>query len=154
VIGWHRGELAAALAECSAVVLTGGNVATLLRAVQMFGLEIPDSLPVIAWSAGAMVLTSTIVLFHDFAPQGAAEAEIYDRGLGRLPRVIALPHARRRLRLDDTERCAILARRFAAYTPLLLDDGTSLRFEDAGAAEPPAGARVLAPDGRVSEVAA
>ena len=29
-------------------------------------------------------------------------AEVFDRGLGRLPGIIALPHAKRRLRLEAT----------------------------------------------------
>ncbi len=153
VIGWHRGELAAAMADCGAMVITGGHVGTLLRALRLFGLQIPDDLPVIAWSAGAMALTSRVVLFHDFAPQGVSEAEIYDRGLGRLPGLVVLPHARRRLRLDDRDRAAVLARRFSAYTCLLLDDGTALRFES-GSGTVPAGARVLGTDGVVVEVGA
>jgi hypothetical protein len=152
VIGWHRGELAAILAECVAVVVTGGHVGTLLRALRMFRVQFPLGLPVIAWSAGAMALTSRVVLFHDHAPQGRSEAELYDRGLGRLPGIIALPHARRRLRLDDRDRAGLLARRFAPYTCLLLDDGTTVRFDGDGSTTP-AGARVLGQDGLVSEVA-
>ena len=71
----------------------------------MFALPMPDELPVVAWSAGAMALTSKVVLFHDYAPRGSHEAEVFDRGLGRVPGVIALPHARRRLRLEDRARC-------------------------------------------------
>ena len=89
---------------------------------------IPDELPVVAWSAGAMVLTERVVLFGDFGPEGASEAEVYDRGLGRVPGVVALPHARRRLRLDDHDRCAAMARRFVDRHCLLLDDGTALDF--------------------------
>ena len=151
VIGWHRGELAAAMADCVAVVVTGGHVGALLRALRLFQLDLPAALPVIAWSAGAMALADRVVLFHDHAPQGRSEAELYDRGLGRLPGVIALPHARRRLRLDDRDRAGLLARRFAPYSCLLLDDGTTVRFEDDGTM--PAGARVLGPDGLISEVA-
>jgi hypothetical protein len=151
VVGWHRGELAASMADCVAVVVTGGHVGALLRALRMFHVRIPAELPVIAWSAGAMALTSQVVLFHDHAPQGISEAQVYDRGLGRLPRVVALPHARRRLRLEDRGRASVLARRFSAYTCLLLDDGTSVRFEDDGSTVPP-GARVLGRDGMVTEV--
>ena len=162
VLGWHRGELAGVLGECAALVITGGHVGTLLRTLRMFALPIPDSLPVIAWSAGAMALTSRVVLFHDFAPHGSHEAEVYDRGLGRVPGVVALPHARRRLRLDDRARSAVLARRFAEHRLLLLDDGTSAVF-DGEAARPgetaaygplPHGVRVLTANGTVQEVGA
>ena len=164
VIAWHRGELAGMLADSAALVITGGHVGMLLRALRMFALPISEELPVIAWSAGAMALTSKVVLFHDYAPQGSHEAEVYDRGLGRVPGVIALPHARRRLRLDDRARCAVLARRFPEHRLLLLDDGTSAVFgsggepvaEQAGTAYGllPHGVRVLTEDGVVKEVVA
>ncbi len=173
VIAWHRGELAGMLADCAALVITGGHVGMLLRTLRLFALPISDRLPVIAWSAGAMALTDKVVLFHDHAPQGSHEAEVYDRGLGRVPGVVALPHARRRLRLDDRARCAVLARRFPQHRLLLLDDGTSVVFDGArhgGAAavsgEPgavgghaaygplPHGVRVLTADGVVQEVVA
>ena len=164
VIAWHRGELAGMLADSAALVITGGHVGMLLRTLRLFALPISDELPVIAWSAGAMALTSRVVLFHDYAPQGSHEAEVYDRGLGRVPGVIALPHARRRLRLDDRARCAVLARRFPDHRLLLLDDGTSAVFGTGGepVAEPagtaygllPHGVRVLTDDGVVQEVGA
>ena len=164
VIAWHRGELAGMLADSAALVITGGHVGMLLRTLRLFALPISDELPVIAWSAGAMALTSRVVLFHDYAPQGSHEAEVYDRGLGRVPGVIALPHARRRLRLDDRVRCAVLARRFPDHRLLLLDDGTSAVFGTGGepVAEPagtaygllPHGVRVLTDDGVVQEVGA
>lgn len=164
VIAWHRGELAGMLADSAALVITGGHVGMLLRTLRLFALPISDELPVIAWSAGAMALTSRVVLFHDYAPQGSHEAEVYDRGLGRVPGVIALPHARRRLRLDDRVRCAVLARRFPDHRLLLLDDGTSAVFGTGGepVAEPagtaygllPHGVRVLTDEGVVQEVGA
>jgi hypothetical protein len=164
VLGWHRGELAGILGDCAALVVTGGHVGMLLRALRLFDLPITEDLPVIAWSAGAMAMTSKVVLFHDFAPQGSHEAEVYDRGLGRVPGVIALPHARRRLRLDDRARSAVLARRFPDHRLLLLDDGTSAVFPSAGApveaGELPArgplphGVRVLGTDGVVQQVGA
>jgi hypothetical protein len=162
VITWHRGELAAALEGCAALVVTGGHVGTLLRTLRLFPLSLPDDLPVVAWSAGAMALTTKVVLFHDFAPHGSHEAEVYDRGLGRVPGVVALPHARRRLRLEDRARCALLARRFPDHRLLLLDDGTSVVFDGAQARPGgpaaygplPHSVRVLTTDGTVEEVPA
>ncbi|HEV7147674.1 MAG TPA: hypothetical protein VGN48_11835 [Pedococcus sp.] len=150
VIGWHRGELAALLDQCAALVLTGGHVGTLLRSLRLFAIRVPDSMPVVAWSAGAMALTDRVVLFHDFGPQGVQEAEVFDRGLGRLPGIVALPHARRRLRLEDRERCAVMAQRFTHQHCLLLDDGTALEFDSSGAL--PTGARVLGLDGAIHEI--
>ena len=82
----------------------------------------------IAWSAGAMALTERVVLFHDYGPEGDTEAEVFDRGLGRVQGIVALPHARRRLRLDDRDRCAVMARRFTDQHCVLLDDGTALEL--------------------------
>jgi hypothetical protein len=155
------------LADSAALVITGGHVGMLLRTLRLFALPVRDDLPVIAWSAGAMALTDKVVLFHDHAPQGSHEAEVYDRGLGRVRGVVALPHARRRLRLDDRARCAVLARRFPHHRLLLLDDGTSVVFDGAtghggpdSPGEPtaygplPHGVRVLTADGVVQEVVA
>ena len=78
---------------------------------------------VVAWSAGAMTLTERIVLFHDFAAQGPAPSEVLDTGLGVVTGIVALPHARRRLRVDDPLRMSVLERRFAPATCLRLDEG-------------------------------
>ncbi len=152
-IGWHRGEIGAVLDECEAVVIAGGNVRTLLRTLRVFDVELRPEQSVVAWSAGAMALTDEVVLFHDYTPHGITAAEVHDRGLGRLPGVVALPHAKRRLRLDDHERMSVLARRFADHRLLLLDDGAVVRFAD-GATDLPAGARVLDRTGHVSVVGA
>lgn len=152
VIAWHRGEIEAALADSAAIVLTGGHVGTLLRALRLFAIRVPETLPVIAWSAGAMALTERVVLFHEFGPEGATEAEVFDRGLGRVKGVVALPHARRRLRLDDKDRCAVMARRFVDQHCVLLDDGTALELTPAGGL--PKGARILGTDGAVHELGA
>ncbi|MGW5238513.1 hypothetical protein ACWEOW_06245 [Monashia sp. NPDC004114] len=152
-IGWHMGEIAAILGDCVGVVIAGGNVRTLLRAMRVFDVTIPPELPVVAWSAGAMALTDQVVLFHDFTPHGVTAAEVHDTGTGRLPGIIALPHARRRLQLEDQERMSVLARRFPDHRLTLLDDGAVVRFAD-GATDLPAGARVVDPDGRVSVVGA
>jgi hypothetical protein len=152
VMGWHRGELAELLAQSAAVVLTGGHVGTLLRTLRLFAIRLPDEVPVIAWSAGAMALTERVVLFHDHGPEGDTEAEVFDRGLGRVKGIVALPHARRRLRLDDRDRCAVMARRFTDQHCVLLDDGTALELTADGAL--PLGARILGLDGAIHEMSA
>lgn len=174
IIGWHRGEIGAVLAECEGVVVAGGNVRVLLETLRLFDVSFRPEQVVVAWSAGAMALTDEVVLFHDFAPHGVTAAELHDRGLGRLPGVIALPHAKRRLRLDDRDHMARLARRFVEHRLLLLDDGAVVRFHhdaahaadggaeggaegaatSGGAPVVPAGARVVQADGHVSVVQA
>jgi hypothetical protein len=152
VIGWHRGELADLIGQSAAVVITGGHVGTLLRTLRLFAIRLPDEVPVIAWSAGAMALTERVVLFHDHGPEGNTEAEVFDRGLGRVTGVVALPHARRRLRLDDPDRCAVMARRFTDQHCVLLDDGTALELTEDGGL--PLGARILGIDGAIHEMSA
>jgi hypothetical protein len=102
---------------------------------------------VVAWSAGAMVLTERVVLFHDRVPEGPAHAEVYDAGLGVIRGMVLLPHARRRLRVDDLTRMRVMARRFAPAACVVLDDGVRVDLTDDGRL--PAGARVIAEDGRI-----
>lgn len=146
VIGWHRGEIEAALSDCVAMVLPGGNIRSLMSAIRLFRVTIPDTLPVVAWSAGAMALTDRIVLFHDFGSSAARETELFDYGLGRVRSVVVLPHARRRLRMDDANRLAILAQRFHDAECVILDDGTLLDVRDGVR---PASARIIGTDGIV-----
>lgn len=79
-------------------------------------------MPIIAWSAGAMALSDRIILFHDRPAQGRGDAELLHRGLGLLPGVAPLPHARSRLLLDDPARVALFARRFAPAACVALDE--------------------------------
>ncbi|GMV40275.1 MAG: hypothetical protein AMXMBFR64_19910 [Myxococcales bacterium] len=120
----HVEEISSILSECDAVAIAGGHVASLINRIRLFGLtSLLAAKPLVGWSAGAMVLTDRIVLFHDNPPQGAGNAEILSRGLGLAPGVVALPHASSRLNLDDPQRVSLLARRFAPALCLALDDG-------------------------------
>ncbi|HEX2705787.1 MAG TPA: hypothetical protein VHM65_08505 [Candidatus Lustribacter sp.] len=152
VVMHHRHEVASILQECTAVAVAGGHVGMLLRTLRLFAVAPAPDQPVVAWSAGAMAMTRRVVLFHDFAPHGYGLPEVWDRGTGRVPGVVALPHARRRLRLDDPVRMMLFARRFADCTCVLLDDGVKLAVGPDG--ELPPGTRYLAPDGSVALVGA
>lgn len=127
----HRQEIEEILGQSSALGIAGGHVAVLLNRMRLFGLgkllRGPLSeLPVIAWSAGAMVLAERVLLFHDRPPQGFGNAEVFERGLGLYTDVVPLPHAQLRLRLDDPVRVALLARRLAPAQPITMDDGSRL----------------------------
>lgn len=148
----HRGEVAEQLAGCSVLAVAGGHVAMLLRCLQLFDVQVPRELPVVAWSAGAMAMTSRVVLFHDTRPNAFTGAEVWDRGLHRTPQLVAFPHARRRLRLDDAFRVQVLARRFERWTCLLLDDGAKVAVGPDGAL--PDGARIITTDGTIRTVGA
>jgi len=98
-----------------------------------------------------MAMTRTVVLFNDVAA-AAHGAEVWDRGLGRVDRVVALPHARRRLHLEDRVRMQVLARRFEGSACLLLDDGSKVAVGADGSLPP--GARVVRADGSIGTVEA
>jgi hypothetical protein len=151
VIAQHIADVGHALSQTAGLVLTGGHVAVLLHLLRLF--HVVPSIPatVIAWSAGAMALTERVLLFHDRAAQGPAHPEFHDRGLGVIPGLVLLPHARRRLLVDDHTRMTVLAHRCAPARCVVLDDGMRLDLPPDGTMPP--GARVVAPDGRIVELA-
>jgi hypothetical protein len=131
VVAGHRAQVRAELDRAGVLVVTGGHVAVLLHVLRLFAVTPPAD--VLAWSAGAMALTDRVVLFTD------GRAETYAPGLGLVPDTVLLPHARRRLPVDDPVRLGALARRFAPARCVVLDDGGTL-----------AAAKVIGPDGRLS----
>jgi hypothetical protein len=146
----HRAEIADVLRAARAVAIAGGHVGVLLRCLKLFEVDLPRQLPVVAWSAGAMSLTDRVVLYNDRGPSGVVGSEVWDRGLGRAPRIVAMPHARRRLKMDDPTVLQVLVRRFGDARCLLLDDGARVDVGPDG--ELPAGARVIGEDGVVHRV--
>ncbi len=128
-IAKHRGDLAGVLEQSSALAIAGGHVAVLLNRLRLFGLlELTAGLPLLAWSAGAMALASRVVVFHDSPPQGSGDAEVLDSGLAAFPEILPLPHARRRLLLEDARRVALFSRRFAPDRCVPLDEGARLSW--------------------------
>ena len=152
VIAAHCTEVAELLADCSALVVTGGHVGVLADVLHLFNVAVALRSPVIAWSAGAMALAERIVLFHDRAPQGPGHPEVYASGLSVLRGIVPLPHARARLLLEDRPRMAVFASRFAPAKCVLLESG--VRMDIDGEDGLPPGSRVLAEDGRVATVEA
>ena len=150
VIAEHRAAVANLLRDAAALVITGGHVGVLVAVLHLFNVAAGLHSPVIAWSAGAMALSDRTVLFHDRAPQGPGDPEVYGSGLSMIGNVVPLPHARARLLLDDTERMAIFARRFAPARCVLLEKGTRVDTDADGTCPP--GTRVLGEDGRVLTV--
>jgi hypothetical protein len=143
----HRAEVAEAIESAGALAIAGGHVGLLLQCLKLFDVVPPAELPVVAWSAGAMSLTERVVLYNDVGPSGVVGSEVWDRGLGRAPRIVAMPHARRRLRMDDPPVLRVLARRFGDARCLLLDDGARVDVGPDGAL--PDDARVIGDDGSV-----
>ncbi|MEZ5962714.1 MAG: Type 1 glutamine amidotransferase-like domain-containing protein [Planctomycetota bacterium] len=150
----HRQQIAEILKRCTALCIAGGHVGVLLHRLRLFDVfGLHGARPIIAWSAGAMVCGERVVLFHDSPPQGPGDAEVYDRGFGLVPGVVPLPHARRRLRLDDRRRVGLFARRFAPAQAVALDERTRVDWSD-GRLEVHGGTRTLRHDGSVVEGAA
>jgi hypothetical protein len=148
----HRAEIARVLERCDAVAVAGGHVGVLRNRLRLFDLaSAVGERALFAWSAGAMCLAERVVLFHDSPPQGAGDAEVLGTGLGLAQGVLPFPHARRRLRLHDPNRVALLARRFAPLDCLALDAG-SHRVADASGEVRSLRARRLRADGEVEEL--
>lgn len=119
----HQDQLAEILHDVGGLLIAGGHVGILLNRLRLFDvLELCPGTPIVAWSAGAMVLGERIVLFHDRPAQGPGDAEIYAPGLGLYSGVVPLPHASERLELEDPARVALMARRFAPDECAVLDD--------------------------------
>lgn len=133
----HCAEIQELMAQCDGLCIAGGHVVVLRNRLRMFGLDklSLSHLPVFAWSAGAMVLTKHIVLFHDSPPQGPGNPEILERGIALVPQVVALPHASKRLRLEDPARVAIFAKRFRKSRCIVLDPGCGVVWRN-GSIEP------------------
>ena len=148
----HVEQIAGILGECEAVGIAGGHVAVLLNRLRLFDLDRRlRSLPVFAWSGGAMVACDRLVLFHDSPPQGAGNAEVLEEGLGLCQGVVPLPHARRRLQLADPLRVALLARRFAPAAVLALEDGGRVTWEGFALRDAD-GVRQLTPEGALIDL--
>ena len=129
-VAHEREEVKSLLTNAPAVVITGGHVAVLLNRLRLFGMkELLDGKTLIAWSAGAMVLTERVVLFHDHPPQGPGNPEVVEEGLGLCPGIVALPDGRKRLDLGERHRVASFARRFLPDSCIVMGDGDCISWD-------------------------
>jgi len=129
----ERDEIAARMDEAAAVVISGGHVSALLNRLRLFDvLSTLGTKPIIAWSAGAMVLADRIVLFHDRPPFGKNLAQMLDVGLGVAPGVVVLPDTKHRMRADDHDSIARFAQRMAPARCLGMNPGAKLVFQSGG----------------------
>jgi cyanophycinase-like exopeptidase len=130
-IAGHREAIVTQVGACAAVAIAGGHLPVLFNRLRLFDLgDVLRTRAVVAWSAGAMVLSERIVLFHDDPPQGRGTPEVFGAGLGLCPGYVFLPHARARLRLGDARRVTTLARRFAPLGCVALEAGGGLWCRD------------------------
>lgn len=157
-----RFEVGRMVADCDAVVITGGHIGVLLGALHIFNLapvlaypvaedgadtEVHARVhrPVIAWGAGAMALTERVMLFYDDSVVAPGVAELLMEGLGLTRGLVALPSATERLELKNTLRMQTLASRCAPMLPLLLDADDQVTLTVDG--KVPDGARIVGADG-------
>jgi len=137
------------VAGAALILIAGGHVAVLMNRLRLFAAQRwLAGKPIVAWSAGAMVLGEAVTLFHDHPPQGAGNVEVFDMGLSLLPQLQFFPDAGRRLQLNQPARVAMLARRFAPRHCLTLDEGACLHL-GREALPAPVGVRRLERDGSV-----
>ncbi len=126
----HRHEIRELMANTSALVIAGGHVASLHNRLQLFDVLAHNAnKPIVAWSAGAMVLTDRIVLFHDYPPYGSDIAQLLEPGAGLVSGLVVLPDARRRINLDAKSGIQQFARRMAPATCVAMDHGARLIFD-------------------------
>jgi hypothetical protein len=131
VIARHRSEIRDLIEGSAALVVAGGHVASLLNRMKLFDVVgLAAGRPLCAWSAGAMVLTERIVLFHDHPPYGKAIAQVLDAGFGRAPGIVVLPDPARRIRMDDQLGIARFAQRMAPSTCIAMGQGAQVVIED------------------------
>jgi hypothetical protein len=149
----QRAAIASLLQGTAALCIAGGHVGVLLHRLRLFDvLRAGARLPIVAWSAGAMVLGERIVLFRRDA-DGGVDAEVMEAGLRVTSGIVPLPHARRRLDLGDEASLGLLARRLLPDACVPLDDGQ--RIDGDGRRWTPAsGTRRLGTDGRLAEASA
>jgi len=145
----ERAEVEKLVRESGAIAIAGGHVAVLLNRLRLFSFErLAAGRLVVAWSAGAMALSETVVLFRDDPPHGPGHPEALEQGLALASGVVPLPHARRRLDLDDGPRVLVMARRFAPAACVPMDEGARLDWSGASWVMP-RGTRRLGIEGRV-----
>jgi hypothetical protein len=130
IVARHRDEIDRLVRDTRAVVIAGGHVMSLMNRIRMFdALAAVGNRPIVAYSAGAMVLTDRIVVFHDAPPFGKNLAQVVDTGLGLCPGLVAMPDAARRIDRRAQRGIARFARRMAPAECRTLDPGDRMEFE-------------------------
>jgi len=148
-VAHHVSGIAELVAATELVLIAGGHVAVLLNRLRLFDLgRLLRDRPVAAWSAGAMSITSSVMLFHDRALHRPGSAELFEAGLGLLGDAILFPYASTRLALDDRSRIRLLAGRCDPCGCYTLDEGEWLAWRS-GSQAPFGRARRLHPTGTV-----
>lgn len=150
----HKRELQQQMEHAVALCIAGGHVGVLLHRLHLFDvLGLWGDRPIVAWSAGAMVLSTRIVLFHhgQNMGQGTVDTEVMEGGFGVLPGIVPLPHSKKRVDFKNRVGLRLFARRFDPDLCVLLDDGDRIDW-DGRTWTPHKGCRRLDRSGEVREV--
>jgi hypothetical protein len=148
VIAKHRAEVEGIVAGCAAVAIAGGHVGVLTDCLHLSNVgAVLGGRPLIAWSSGAMAVAERVMVVDDHDLAGRPD-EVLTAGIGAVHGVVPLPAARDRLRIEDRNHLALLARRVAPRVCALLDEGDRLPCDADGVPDFQL-ARLVAPDGTV-----
>ena len=126
----HRGEVQAILERCGTICIAGGHVLVLVNRLRLFDfLGLTGERNIVCWSAGAMALSdrsSSSTTVHRRARETPRSCS---KGIGRFEGILPLPHAKRRLRLEDPVRVGLFARRFDPSVCAALDEGARIDWD-------------------------
>lgn len=123
----YRQKVLKRLAGCEAILIAGGHVGVLLNRLKLSRLLSHISLPVIAWSGGAMALGRQVYFFHQFIPHVTGEIELSRKGMGWFEGIQLFPRSAERLKLNDPVEMALLGRRVPDPC-LLMTDSSELEW--------------------------
>lgn len=146
----YRQRVLDRLQSCQALLIAGGHVGVLLNRLNLSRLLKYVHVPVIAWSGGAMAMAEKIVFFHQSLPHATGDAELSRQGLAWFRSLVLFPRGDQRLNLQDPLEVALLARRFANDTCLVLTAESVLEWSPRDLRRV-AHVRQLLPDGSVRE---
>jgi hypothetical protein len=127
----YRSAVLQRLDGCQALLIAGGHVGVLLNRLNLCRLLRHVSLPIIAWSGGAMALGERVFFYDHFIPHAKKEVELSRQGLRMYVGLQVFPRAEERLNLQDHNELALLARRIEAPC-LLLESNSEIRWNSDG----------------------
>ena len=128
-----RDRLQATLLQSSTVIIFGGHLEELHRALNFFHLRsafveaLRRGTTFITVSAGSLILCERIIVFDDFAH--GKEFQLFDRGFGMVRNLQIFPHCDDRIQVDDPHNLAYLAHRFGEQVCVGLNEGSFLLLD-------------------------
>lgn len=136
-----RKDLEVRLINSSTVIIFGGHLEALHRALNFFDLRgafveaLRRGTTFITVSAGSLIMCERIIIYDDFA--NGREFQLFDRGFGMVRNLQIFPHCDDRIQVDDPNNLAYLAYRFGEQHCVGLNEGSFLLLDqdDAGSAQ-------------------